>query len=255
MRFKLTFTGIDEYVNFDDIYSLSKEYPYIEWGILYSISRAGNDPRYPSYDFIKKFIEWAKCEISNNISLHLCGDAAKKYILLDDINDPELIKINILVKSFNRIQLNIHALQFKAPAALWGYIAPDADKPIIIQYNDNNYHFVQDLVTHRKNIHVLKDASGGRGEFNTDFEIPTMCSNVPIGFAGGIGPENIDNAAPKIYDSVMSQNVEGNYENKMFWLDMESKIRKDDFLNLQKMCTVASKIDKLYFNSYRNLEI
>ena len=42
----ITFTGADDHTDVRDMVALSKLYP-IEWGILFSISRQGTDPRYP----------------------------------------------------------------------------------------------------------------------------------------------------------------------------------------------------------------
>ena len=50
----VTLTGADESVEPMDLALLSDKYTFVEWGILFSQTRQGIEPRYPSYEWIEK---------------------------------------------------------------------------------------------------------------------------------------------------------------------------------------------------------
>ena len=50
---RCTITGADDLVDPDDLVVLSREYPFVEWAILISASRAGT-PRYPSSAWLER---------------------------------------------------------------------------------------------------------------------------------------------------------------------------------------------------------
>ena len=72
---KITFTGIDESCNIEELSEFAKKYPFIEFGILVTTGlnmSYGNKfmPRFPSLDTIKQF---TKAIPKNQLSIHLCG--------------------------------------------------------------------------------------------------------------------------------------------------------------------------------------
>lgn len=243
MRFTCTFTGVDHTVDLNDLYHLSAKFPFIEWGLLFSKKRAGNELKYPVFEAIEEFIKWKPDHVK--ASLHLCGGLATTTFLLTP-NHPFGAKISKLVNKFNRIQLNITGIKNDYVAGIFKQVKI-FENPFIIQYNENNTKLINTLLSdnqYNKFIHVLKDASGGNGIVSEDFSIPESCSNTSIGFAGGLGPDNIERLFPKIYNSVISENVEGKNNNPMFWIDMESKIRNENNeFDLKKVEYVAAYID------------
>jgi phosphoribosylanthranilate isomerase len=86
------------------------------------------------------------------------------------------------------------------------------------------------------NHQVLFDQSGGRGIETTEWETPL--ENKICGYAGGLGPQNI-NEQFSLIQSVAD---------RPFWIDMEGKIRTEDILDLALCKEVLSKVSKVAFN-------
>jgi hypothetical protein len=219
--FTCTFTGADDKTDIIRLQELSDDFPFIEWGILFSFDRSGT-PKYPSDEWISKFLDY-KHVFRLNASLHLCGSAARG-LLFTPISDRTIA----LFQQFDRIQVNInikdkrwfsdHLLDSYATRLLER--SRDINRPIIIQYNDDNAGLVEKLQPNvNKNIHVLKDFSGGNGIFNADYSIPSFCQASTFGSAGGISPYNVMDVLPEVHKNVMTTNIEH------FWIDMEGKIR------------------------------
>jgi hypothetical protein len=78
---------------------------------------------------------------------------------------------------------------------------------------------------------VLYDPSGGRGVETAEW--PTLpTSSVYMGYAGGIGPDNVDS----VLNVLLSDRSRGD-----FWIDMESRVRTDDRLDLALVRDVLVK--------------
>ena len=79
----------------------------------------------------------------------------------------------------------------------------------------------------------LLDASGGAG-IDTPIRIVTA-KNTHIGYAGGIGPENVESKLRTLLE----------YDSKeKFWIDMETRVRtKDEWLDLDKVEQVLDICD------------
>ena len=242
----------------------------------------GKETKYPSLEFIHEFRDWYRMFKYGNdvgsISLHVCGKAVSE--LLHIVPTPH-IELEKVIELFDRVQLNINLdaalkawslqpLQERIVELGGQYEIPfilqhnDINKlavgkrilelgrqyqiPFILQYNDNNRLAVDHILNNYDNryINILKDASGGNGIYTEDFTIPQSCTHCAIGFSGGLGPLNVGKSLIKIHNSVMSENVEGRYENNMFWIDMESNIRTDDKLDLHKVRQVAEIVNQQY---------
>jgi len=249
VKFICTFTGVDSYTinnNLTELLQLSRKYPFIEWGVLFSMTRAGQDLKYPAARDICKFTQalysaaYAESGFHVRRSLHLCGSAARKFLTLESAKDSMLI--HDLVGQFDRIQLNINAKEqtFEIKPTILRQLAIFF-RPIIIQYNNNNKELIEEFgVEKYMDIHILKDASGGNGIVNSDVSIPDVCKYSQIGFAGGMGPENIETIFPNIYESVMANNIDGDFENSGFWIDMETRVRNAaGHFDLEKVNKVA----------------
>ena len=262
MKFKCTFTGVDESTSFTDLESLIAEFPFIEFGILYSDAWYPTPrPRYPSLDFIKEFAAWfygyysshPEQQSHGSIALHICGDAVFDLLNIGDGHSepserPELKK---LIPDFDRVQLNINlkiklidGIDWMKAAIGWKLedLVKEYSRPFILQYNDNNAHMLDFILSYYKNnyIHILKDASGGKGLVIDDFSLPKTAIRCGIGFAGGIDCNNVKAILDKVHNNVMAANVEGNNDNKLYWIDMESSVRTDDKFDLNKVRQIAT---------------
>lgn len=258
MDFKCTFTGVDADTDCNRIEQLVKAYPYVEFGILFSYSRQGQG-RYPTIEGITQFVDWfnkMRWETGNNglISLHVCGKAVKDLLGLEPRHDTALIDLKQLIAKVNRVQLNINLGEQTGEwvKASIGRAIEDLGKeyrkPFILQYNANNAVTIDFITGYYlpQYIHILKDASGGNGVYTDDYSIPTCCSKNAIGFAGGLSVDNVEQSLKKAHESVMSHNVEGSNDNKLFWIDMESSVRTDDKFDLDKVESVLKIVDEQY---------
>lgn len=207
-----TITGIDEKIDLDRINTLSIKYPFVEWGILYSPTNRTS--RYPSISFISKCVNKF-----NNLSMHVCGKGVDNFIS----NEYDFVESMLDSKSFKRVQLNFNAVKkeidfYKLRSLMEIY----SDINFITQHNKNNENVWKNLV-YNDNHHLLFDSSGGRGLSNSSFS--GFIDGKFCGYAGGINPNNIE----KIL-KIISQYTYG-----ICWIDMESGVRTDDYLDLDKV--------------------
>ena len=81
---RVTFTGVDDRTNVNDLVDLTKRFPFVEFGVLISkgYTNKGVVNRYPNTTIFKK--------LKNNglnLSCHLCGSVARNIIKKDDWNE------------------------------------------------------------------------------------------------------------------------------------------------------------------------
>ena len=220
----VTLTGVDESVDFDQLVELDCNYRFVEWGVLYSPDRAGKDPRYPSLDWIEQFVEFATVE-RLNIALHLCGQAAKDLIQLGNRRlsgvvegrDSSGMKLLELAQRFGRVQLNTRAKlsDVEALRSLVELVARCENRTRVILQWHKEHEEVCDRLWGCEGFEVLVDGSGGRGLLPPSW--PEVNRNFRrIGYAGGLGPDNIAEQLPLIAKAA---------SDRVYCLDMESKLR------------------------------
>jgi hypothetical protein len=201
---QITFTGIDSKTSIDGIRSLSAAYP-IEWGILCSRKLQGDDNRYPDEGTIQKFLE--NDEVA--FAAHLCGAYAKEIMVGD------LYKLPEFIETVERVQIN--------------HIDPLTER--IAKFSDFNevrcIAQCRDGFPETDVCDWLYDPSGGQGKAQTSW--PAYPGRY-VGYAGGIGPDNVG----EVLKSIAADGP--------FWIDMESGIRTDNWLDLdkcRKVCEIA----------------
>src|SRR4051812_22281709 len=105
---RVTITGADDSVNGDDLVSLSKTYPFVEWGILFAGFAATGASRFPSANWLDKELPKLK---DLNLCCHLCGRWVRDLVLRGDFTwlyaYPEIADL------FGRFQINTHGLPHK----------------------------------------------------------------------------------------------------------------------------------------------
>ena len=73
----VTITGADESTNINDLLEISSQFPFVEWGILFSPKQMeGAFPRNPSFKWIMDHIVPLK-EKGLKLSAHICGAWSK----------------------------------------------------------------------------------------------------------------------------------------------------------------------------------
>jgi hypothetical protein len=234
MRYRLnhliacTLTGADDFTDLDALWALSKEYPFVEWGVLYSTSNQGKGGRYPSFAWIDALAERLSDPDAPRFALHICGSAVGEFLR-------GVGHITRVAERFSRIQLNFRHADF-----LMDQIRDALDRhpyqTIITQYNLSNADLwlsLQDKYNHA----VLFDESGGRGASPTHWPqsltIASKGRGPHCGYAGGLGPDNLTEALPQIQASAT----------RPYWIDMESKLRNEhDRFDLTRATICLSKV-------------
>lgn len=228
----ISFVGVDEKTNFDDIEYFESKYP-CEWSVLYSDSKSvGNYVRYPSYDFCDKFLKWGKSR-GWLTSLHLCGSSIERYLKQDkDIID--------LCSNAYRIQLNFNIQSFPSYEKLASDLIDmmtNHNHSIILQQNKTksnfNLCFLKTISSSLYgNINILYDGSGGFGREISEVHPPN--SRHFTGYAGGIKPENV----AKIVDLIEKNNP----NQQKYYIDMESGVRTDNIFSIEKCRQVVENL-------------
>jgi hypothetical protein len=203
-----TLTGADDSTQPEDLFRLSADFPFVEWGVLLHEVQRGTG-RYPSIGWIETLCTDMPKHASGRFALHVCGRDAVKQFLLGVGNASRIASY------FGRIQLNFVWSSFD-PGLVVEAIKRHPEKTVITQYNAANAGLL-DVIGKHSNHAVLFDESGGRGTSPQSW--PPPIPGKLCGYAGGLGPDNLDTELPRI------QHAAGR---SAFWIDMEAKLR-DDF--------------------------
>jgi phosphoribosylanthranilate isomerase len=233
----VTITGADDRVDPSALADLSAEFPFVEWGILASKSRAGT-PRYPTRGWMQRLDEAAVRFATRsdvvfarriNLSLHLCGEYAREALSGSGMFVPPT--------EFRRVQLN--GWNPGANTAALGRLASTFNLQFILQVRDvvsiaagiEEARAIRAAARDRigGSASLLFDPSGGRGI--TSVVHPKGNPYVSVGFAGGISAENV----LEVLSAIGSRDDE-------HWIDMESSVRTDDEFSLRKVRAVLERV-------------
>ena len=205
--FLCTLTGADDTTHPEELFRISAEFPFVEWGILHHASLKGQG-RYPSFGWVEALCSQMPAHPDARFALHVCGTAAVNEFLLET---GDVCRAAAL---FGRVQINFVATRHD-PALVIQTIRRKSRQIIITQHNEANASLLPSLVG-IPNHAVLFDASGGRGVSPGAW--PTHLPNKTCGYAGGLGPDNLARELPRI-EHAAGQDP--------YWVDMEGKLRND----------------------------
>lgn len=222
----ITFTGVDEFTNIDRLEEIQSKYPHAEFGILFSKKWNENGNRYPDPKILDT-LQGRKL----NLSMHLCGELARKTAEGNTEILDSLLGENR--RLFKRCQLNLDAE--KHEDSIRKLEPSSICDEVIVQMKSDVYceSFIRNF-NPPANMSFLLDASGGRG-IDTNITLIRK-EGVKIGYAGGIGPKN---AAWKL-ETILNGNGDGD-----FWIDMETKVRTKDVFDLDKVEEVLESCQKI----------
>lgn len=229
----VSFVGVDEQTNFADLELLSNSFGglgRIEWSVLFSDTKSlTSDSRYPSYKFCKDFLEKSAKTNYVHSSLHLCGSVIERYLKKEqDVMD--------LCKDAHRIQLNLNIKEYPDHEKLierLSSVVKDFGHLIILQQNKTKAKFMQTFLAQEPfQICILHDGSGGFGREITNVVPPY--EKYFTGYAGGIKPENV----AKIVNLIENNNP----NNKRYYIDMESGVRTNNLLSIDKCAEVMKNL-------------
>ena len=208
----ITFTGWDGHTDLEALKDFLRAYPprSIEVAVLISEGRMGND-RYPEVAHAHRLLETAQ-EARQRTALHVCGPQARAMISLGG----RTTLVAGLVTSADRVQINVATMEWLTPAHT---IARTIDRTVIVQHrNPLGWPEAQ------PGVEYLFDRSGGRGESllttrsGEPCGYPTPAPDRTVGYAGGLGPDNVAEFMGRIYAR--------NGRNERYWIDMETGIRE-----------------------------
>ena len=233
---RVTITGADDSVRPEDLIELTREFPFVEWGILASASSTGRAARYPSWEWMIKLqaITTTKCPMQ--LSLHLCGRWVRN--LIQGYRDQQLTDATFF--QFQRVQLNFHAERTKCvPSAFAKCLRSIHGKDFIFQLDGENGNKHLDSANEYEvpRCFGLFDVSGGAGILPAEWPTPIYLDVHPgehgmgeeqwayHGYAGGLGPENLEAEIPRILKAAAGN--ECTAEGRI-WIDMETRVRSED---------------------------
>lgn len=240
---RVTITGADRSIHPEQLAQFSEKYPFVEWGILASRKQM-DSPRFPGPAWL---IELARVKYEfdrqhfkqrMNLSLHLCG-AYVREVFRGNYDFMHELPINL----FDRIQLNTHGEPHEWDVVgverIMGELLPE--KEFIFQYDNVNTDLLE-IIAKRdkvKNFSALYDLSHGAGILPKQW--PAPLAYCKTGYAGGLGPMNLDTEMQKILTVVKSspyRNVEKDKNGDLIiteteakvWIDMETHVRSGQSL-------------------------
>lgn len=204
----IAFTGVDHVELLPGMRALSQRYP-IEWGILVKDEQAAN-PLFPDAPTRQALLRGPGLRFA----AHVCGEAARAIASgLESGFDPT---------GFTRIQVN-HGFS-GSDAAQIGHVRAYGQRigrRMVLQTLDR---FPDD-----PSIDWLYDISFGTGKAPDSWPVLPPGGGF-CGYSGGLGPATIQRAVAAIGAS------------RAHWLDMESAIRTDGWLDLDKCAAVCAQL-------------
>jgi hypothetical protein len=217
---RVTISGPDDGVDPAELARLSGEYPFVEWGILYSSKRNG-EPRYPSLGWR---VRLGKIGTRMQLSLHLCGQVAR------DVLEGDTELIGTVDDDYQRIQVN----GWRPSGQEFRSVVTGESREFILQARCEEdlqraaieISAIKDeaLEEWTGSVSVLYDVSGGQGIAPMSWPLPIPRVGTYLGYAGGIGPDNV--VAVLLAIGPLAHD---------FWIDMESGVRTDDRFDLAKV--------------------
>jgi phosphoribosylanthranilate isomerase len=208
----VTFTGADDSCRPEELLYLSRHYRFIEWGVLLSRNSMGS-ARFPSLGWINELQRTFK-DTEHKLALHLCGSLLRELMVGEDYIPSEL------VNGFQRVQLNFHGepLKFERDKCVRALSKAFGNRELIFQIDGaQGAEMLAAVEDGKQTFHCvpLFDVSHGSGVLPETW--PTAHnSDGPFGYAGGLGPENLEEQLPRIENAAAGE---------PYWIDMETNVR------------------------------
>ena len=225
----VTFTGIDSRTSKEWALAVSAKYKRVEFGIL--IGSHTGDPNYsifPDFSVINSWKVFAKAH-GIQLSLHLCGRWSRLAFGTESTGMDRLRLLDLTGGGFTRCQVNWPRGKGWTSADkdhLWRFLFL-MEPTAILQHRGP---FVTAPFQHPK-VEYLFDRSGGRGVRSIS-SWPAPLPNRRCGYSGGLGPKTILDAVPFLRS----------YEDYRIWIDMESGIRENGWLDIHKVEGVLEQL-------------
>mmetsp|Transcript_29215 Transcript_29215/g.80266 ORF Transcript_29215/g.80266 Transcript_29215/m.80266 type:complete len:257 (-) Transcript_29215:72-842(-) len=212
----LGFCGADDSVDPRLLGLIAHAYPIVEFGVLFRPDKEGQ-PRYATAAWAEKFGRVVRAS-KIKAAAHLCGARVNQVL---DGDSGFLSQLESW--GFGRVQINATAVNGVDTSKL-DEQAPNllslAEKlptlEFILQKNEETAPLWEAIlkIGIPKNMSMLVDESKGTGVAAKSW--PSPPTGYEIGYAGGIGPSNIDKVLSDVMEAANGRSI---------WIDMESSLR------------------------------
>ena len=246
----LGFCGADDSVNPNMLGILCHHYPLVEFGVLFRPDKEGQ-PRYATSKWVEELGKLAaKSDGRMKLAAHLCGKRVNEVLDGDDSFVGTLYGLG-----FRRVQVNATAVNgvhvsrlSESVESFLSVVMKHRNLEFIIQRNEETkplWEGVLNLDSNDagkagylpKNVTALVDESKGTGVLASAW--PTPPDEYDIGYAGGIGPNNIQIVLRDVLEAGNGREI---------WIDMESSLRsmknEKDVFDLDKCYEVIAAVCK-----------
>jgi hypothetical protein len=220
----LGFCGADDSVHPNLLALVAGAYPVVEFGVLFRPDREGQ-PRYASRQWVERLGRVARNNPTMKLAAHLCGSRVNEVL---EGNDDFVSTLRAL--GFRRVQINATAvngvdtsrLEESVPVFL-NVVRKYPNLEFILQKNHETEPLWGGVLRESSpclppNLSMLVDESKGTGVLAASWPSPPPDDEggYPIGYAGGIGPNNIRQVLGDVQKASNGQKI---------WIDMESSLR------------------------------
>jgi len=237
------FCGVDDSVDPAQLVNLSNAFPWIEWGILFQPGHEGT-PRIPSPQYVERLGQVLQAS-KIRVAAHMCSEDARRVMR----GDVERVQEVSDILGCGRVQVNLGTLG-SAPwekedgiDGLCKVVTAFPALEFILQttkkVEEELLPMLMEPAVKPRNLGVLYDPSCGTGVEPSGW--PVALASVHCGYAGGLGPERIEQQLHSI-----SNNCVLGYSGTV-WIDMESSLRRklDDGRDIFDLERVRQVIDKV----------
>lgn len=230
---RVTITGADDSISPDDLVQLSREFPFVEWGILFSQSSQGR-ARFPTDEWIAKLVV-AGVYGDMKLCAHLCGGWVRDLVLAGNFSFRN--HYPGFFSEAERVQVNFHG-QFHRAAdgfadVLRAHVHPPlSERPVQFILQCDGVNDVSVVSRAADGLAVpLFDTSGGAGLLPRAW--PLAWPGIYCGYAGGLSPENVEGQIEQIGRAAGGETI---------WIDMERRVRSpdDSLFDLKRVHDVLS---------------
>jgi hypothetical protein len=210
----VTVSGADDEVDPLELVKLSEEFPFVEWGLLYSAKREGLERRYPAVDWLQQFAKTTMRDAGRmRCSVHLCGASARS-VAATGVHPPILD----VFPEGPRVRVQVNGVLLDTDKFYsWIERQHSTHREVILQLRSDEP--LPPLST-RHLVSYLQDDSGGKGKpVNAVLTLDEKIDPARFGVAGGLRPENVSVFLESSLSSL------GGFD--FSWIDMETGARNE----------------------------
>lgn len=244
---RVTITGVDARTNLLEVRNLAQRFPFAEFALLVSESAGGKKPRYLTIPEVNSVLSMLRAGGVRHLAVHICGRWSRlllqgKAAELHETLFELVLRQGAILMDGGRVQWNVNPARMKREK--WDIegildILHECfyNGNLILQRNNKESADLanalrevlahKDYAHHRLHINVLHDLSGGRGLTPEGVPPPV---GAYCGYAGGFSDENVGVRLRQMSFALPDE--------QEVWIDMESGVRTDDWLDLKKVESV-----------------